>query len=416
MRCCTARPSTRARCSIWWRTRWAVHAHPCRWSAGAWAAASAAKESQSALFACVAAVAARQLGCPVKLRLDRDDDFLITGRRHCFWYEAEVGYDDAGRPRRPRSPWCRAPAIRPTCPAGDDARAVPLRQRLLAARRRHARLLREDQHAEQHRLPRLRRAAGRDRHRTHPRQRSRAAGPWTRWPCGANPTARPATTTPYGRRCGQRHPRTGGQLEATSDYRRRAARWPPSTPPARCRQARPGADAGEVRHLLQRQANQAGALVHVYSDGSILVNHGGTEMGQGPEHQGGAGGGARAGRALRARARDGHRHAQGRQHSATAASTGSDLNGKAAQDAARQIRERLAAFAAQLFGGTAAAVRFGGGQVEVGGITMPFADPGDQGLPTACSSGRRLYATPGLSWDRDRCRAGPSTTSPTARR
>ncbi|GAO26933.1 xanthine dehydrogenase molybdopterin binding subunit [Alicycliphilus sp. B1] len=55
------------------------------------------KESQSALFACMASVAARLLARPVKLRVDRDDDFLITGRRHCFWYEYDVGYDDAGR-------------------------------------------------------------------------------------------------------------------------------------------------------------------------------------------------------------------------------------------------------------------------------------------------------------------------------
>ena len=54
------------------------------------------KESQSALFACVAAVAARRLGRPVKIRVDRDDDFLITGKRHCFHYEYEVGYDDTG--------------------------------------------------------------------------------------------------------------------------------------------------------------------------------------------------------------------------------------------------------------------------------------------------------------------------------
>ena len=55
------------------------------------------KESQSALFACVAAIAAKKLGRPVKLRLDRDDDFMVTGRRHCFHYEYEVGYDDDGR-------------------------------------------------------------------------------------------------------------------------------------------------------------------------------------------------------------------------------------------------------------------------------------------------------------------------------
>ena len=59
------------------------------------------KESQSALFACVAAIAARRLSRPVKLRVDRDDDFMITGRRHCFWYEFDAGFDDAG----PCSAW-----------------------------------------------------------------------------------------------------------------------------------------------------------------------------------------------------------------------------------------------------------------------------------------------------------------------
>ena len=54
------------------------------------------KESQSALFACVAAIAARQLNRPVKLRLDRDDDMMITGKRHCFEYDYEVGFDDSG--------------------------------------------------------------------------------------------------------------------------------------------------------------------------------------------------------------------------------------------------------------------------------------------------------------------------------
>ncbi|MEZ5448348.1 MAG: molybdopterin cofactor-binding domain-containing protein [Thiolinea sp.] len=55
------------------------------------------KESQSAIFACLAAVCAHHLQRPVKLRLDRDDDFMITGKRHCFYYEYEVGFDDQGR-------------------------------------------------------------------------------------------------------------------------------------------------------------------------------------------------------------------------------------------------------------------------------------------------------------------------------
>ena len=74
-----------------------LHAHDvhveCRRMGGGFGG----KESQSALFACVAAVAARQLNRPVKLRVDRDDDFMITGRRHCFWYDYEVGYDGEGR-------------------------------------------------------------------------------------------------------------------------------------------------------------------------------------------------------------------------------------------------------------------------------------------------------------------------------
>ncbi|NBS98506.1 MAG: xanthine dehydrogenase molybdopterin binding subunit, partial [Betaproteobacteria bacterium] len=55
------------------------------------------KESQSALFAVLASVAAARLRRPVKLRIDRDDDFLITGRRHPFEIDYEVGYDNVGR-------------------------------------------------------------------------------------------------------------------------------------------------------------------------------------------------------------------------------------------------------------------------------------------------------------------------------
>jgi xanthine dehydrogenase molybdopterin-binding subunit B len=93
--------------------------------------------------------------------------------------------------------------------------------------------------------------------------------------------------------------------------------------------------AFNVTHL-----NQAGALVHVYVDGSVLVNHGGTEMGQGINtkvlqvvaHELGL-----DLERVRITATDTSKVAN---TSATAASTGADLNGKAAQDAARQIRWR----------------------------------------------------------------------------
>src|SRR5262249_31952597 len=54
------------------------------------------KESQSALYACVAAIAAYRTRRPVKVRLDRDDDMLATGTRHCFHYDYDVGFGDAG--------------------------------------------------------------------------------------------------------------------------------------------------------------------------------------------------------------------------------------------------------------------------------------------------------------------------------
>src|SRR5438046_1873421 len=55
------------------------------------------KESQPGLFACVAALLAHKTRRPVKLRVDRDDDMMITGKRHDFITEYEAGFDDDGR-------------------------------------------------------------------------------------------------------------------------------------------------------------------------------------------------------------------------------------------------------------------------------------------------------------------------------
>jgi xanthine dehydrogenase large subunit len=147
--------------------------------------------------------------------------------------------------------------------------------------------------------------------------------------------------------------------------------------------------------------NQAGALVHVYTDGSILVNHGGTEMGQGLNtkvaqvvaHELGVGF-----ERVRCTATDTHKVAN---TSVTAASTGSDLNGKAAQDAARQIRERLAAFAAAKYGGEASAVRFANDEVSIGAARIAFAHLVQQAYQARVqlwSDG--YYATPGVHWDK----------------
>jgi xanthine dehydrogenase large subunit len=86
--------------------------------------------------------------------------------------------------------------------------------------------------------------------------------------------------------------------------------------------------------------------------------------------------------------------------SATAASTGADLNGKAAQDAARQIRERLAEFAAATYECAVEDVRFAADTVFAGGMDIPFEHLVQKAyLARVQLWSDGFYATPGLSWD-----------------
>jgi xanthine dehydrogenase large subunit len=138
------------------------------------------------------------------------------------------------------------------------------------------------------------------------------------------------------------------ELVRTSGYherRRQIAEWNATHPH---HQARDRLESGQIRHLVHATLfNQAGALVHVYTDGSVLLNHGGTEMGQGlftkvaqvVAHEFGL-----PLSAIRVSATDTSKVPN---TSATAASSGADLNGKAAQAAAQTIRERLVQFACE---------------------------------------------------------------------
>ena len=185
------------------------------------------KESQSALFACVAAIAASEAQPPGQAA-PRPRRRLHDHRPAPLLLVRVRGRLRRRRPhprRRADDGLARRLLGRPVGP-GDDARDLPLRQRLLAARRRDARLLGQDQHAEQHRLPRLRRPAGRDRDREHPRlDRAQARqGSARRAPAQLLRRRRTASATsrPTARWSSDNviHELVA-ELEATSDYRAR---------------------------------------------------------------------------------------------------------------------------------------------------------------------------------------------------
>ena len=370
------------------------------------------KESQSAIFACVAAVAATRLSRPVKLRLDRDDDFLVTGRRHCFHYEAEVGYDDSGRilgaeltmvSRAGHSADLSGPVMTRAICHFDNAYWLP--------------------HVDIHGF------SGKTNTQSNTAFRG-FGGPQgaiaieslldsVARALGQDPLAvRRANfygidsnnVTPYGQVVDDNIvAELVAQLEQEADYtprRAAVAAFNARSPVLKKGLALTPLKFGisfNVTHL-----NQAGALVHVYTDGSVLVNHGGTEMGQGLNTKVAQVVAHELGlplQSVRCTATDTQKVAN---TSATAASTGSDLNGKAAQDAARQLRERIAAFAAQRWGGAAADVVFARGRVQVAGQTMPFAEVVNAAyLARVQLWSDGFYATPGLSWDRTTMQGRP---------
>jgi xanthine dehydrogenase large subunit len=365
------------------------------------------KESQSGIFACCAALAAWKLSCPVKLRPDRDDDMTITGKRHDFCYAYEAGYDDEGvidgvtvdmTSRCGFSADLSGPVMTRAVCHFDNAywlRDVSIAGYCGKTNTQSNTAFRgfggpQGAFAIEYVLDDVARTLGADPLDV---RRRNLYGNGDR------------NVTPYGQTVDDNvlHELLD-ELEATSAYRARrdAVRAFNDNNDV----LKKGIALTPVKFGIAFNVthfNQAGALVHIYTDGSVLVNHGGTEMGQGLNtkvaqvvaHELGIDF-AR----VRVSATDTSKVAN---TSATAASTGSDLNGKAAQDAARQLRERLAAFAANTWGGAAAnaaEVRFANDRVIVGDDAVPFGEV----VANAYRARVQLwsdgfYATPKLHWN-----------------
>lgn len=157
--------------------------------------------------------------------------------------------------------------------------------------------------------------------------------------------------------------------------------------------------------------NQAGALVHVYTDGSVLINHGGTEMGQGLHTKMLQVAATSLGVPIETVRLAPTRTDKVPNTSATAASSGADLNGGAIKDACEQIRARLAAVAGRMLGIDARDVRFSRGRVSGLGTTGPsvtFRDvvgaAYDQRVQLFAAG---YYRTEGLHWDTEAMQGSP---------
>lgn len=336
------------------------------------------KESQSWPFATVAALLAQRTGQAVKLRPDRDDDFLITGKRHDFRVLYDVAHDDEGR--------ILAVAFEHQVRCGYSADlSGPVADRQVFHTDNTYYLgafdilsLRVKTHTQSNTAFRgfggpqgilaieyviddIAISLGKDALDV---RKLNFYGVSER------------NITPYGMQVTDNviHELVH-QLEVSSDYRLRRQQVAKFNQENKV--LKKGMALVPVKFGISFTAthlNQAGALVHVYTDGSVLVNHGGTEMGQGLNTKVAQVVAEELGlpiSSIRVSATDTSKVAN---TSATAASTGTDLNGKAAQDAVRKIKTALIAYAADHYGCDAADISFRAGQVVCGSLTLPFQE------------------------------------------
>jgi len=368
------------------------------------------KETQSGHIAVWAALAARKFGCPVKLRLDRDDDFMVTGKRHPFEYDYTVGFDDSGLITGLQlnlltncgfSADLSGPvADRAVFHADNayflsDVEIASYRCKLNTQSHTAFRGFGGPQGMVviEHILGEIARSLGLDPLDV---RRRNLYGTTERNTTHYQMPVEDNILAPLLKK-----------LDHTSEYRRRRSAI--SAWNAGSAVIKRGLALTPVKFGISFTAtffNQAGALVNVYTDGSVQVNHGGTEMGQGLNTKVAQIVADELGvpfERVLATASDTSKVPNA---SATAASAGTDLNGKAAQAAARQVRARLAAFVAERDGCPAEEVHFAKGlvsSVKAGiGFTQSFEELVDEAYHARVqlwSDG--FYKTPKIHYDKN---------------
>ncbi|MET0746761.1 MAG: xanthine dehydrogenase molybdopterin binding subunit, partial [Rhizobium sp.] len=372
------------------------------------------KETQGNQFAALAAIAAKRLNRAVKFRPDRDEDMIATGKRHDFLVDYEVGFDRDGRIHAVDATYAAR------CGFSSDLSGPVTDRALFHADSSyfypHVHLVSKP--LKTHTVSNTAfRGFGGPQGMLGAERIVEEIG----YALGKDPLeirklnfyGQPGsgrTLTPYHQEVEDNIiGRIVDELEASVDYqaRRQAIIEFNET----SRYIRKGIALTPVKFgisFTMTAFNQAGALVHVYQDGSIHLNHGGTEMGQGLY--------TKVAQVLaEAFQVDIERvkitattTAKVPNTSATAASSGSDLNGMAAFDAARQIKERLVAFAVAKWNVEAEDVIFLPNRIRVGGIEISFPDFINQAYFARVQlSAAGFYKTPKIHWDRKAGRGTP---------
>ena len=363
------------------------------------------KETQMNIFCAVAAVAAKRWNRPVKLRPDRDDDMHATGKRHDFLVDYDVAFDQTGRIEAVDA------LLAARCGYSADLSGPVTDRALFHADNGyfypHVRLKSQPIKTNSVSNTAFRGFGGPQGVLVAERIIEEIA-----YQLGTDPLEirkrnfygeNTRNVTPYHQTIEDNIlPRLVAELEETSDYQ--ARRQAVLEHNAKGGISRKGLALTPVKFGISFTAtwfNQAGALIHVYSDGSIQLNHGGTEMGQGLHTK------------IAQIVADAFKVDMSQikitqtatdkvpNTSATAASSGTDLNGMAALNAADQIKERLVAFATAQWQVSADQIVFQHNEVRIGTEVLNFSAFIKQAyMARVHLSATGFYKTPKIHWDR----------------
>ncbi len=367
------------------------------------------KETQANQCAALAAIAAKKHKRAVKLRLDRDEDMTATGKRHDFAIYYDVGFDDEGRILGVDFTFALNAGFSADLsgPVGDRALFhcdnayfyphVHAKSSCLFTNTVSNTAFRgfggpQGMVGAERIIDEVAFAVGKD-----PLE-IRKLNFYD--PMGAKGER---NVTPYHQKVEDNIiQRLVGELEASANYDRRRRQIRAFN--ANSRFIKRGLALTPVKFgisFTKTESNQAGALVHVYADGSVHMNHGGTEMGQGLHLK-----------VAQVVAEEfqididrvkitATTTAKVPNTAPTAASSGADLNGMAAQDAARQIRRRLENFAAEQYSVPPDQIEFLPNRVRIGNQEVSFNELVRQAFVARIQlSAAGHYKTPKIHWDR----------------